>query len=143
MRIYNLKGKNNKERFYYSILYSTLTALSCAILISLITDILNIKFSILYLVSAYLISSAIHKAGGGFGIKYSYMGAIVTTLSIVFAELFTHFGIQILIHPQLWLTGIRSLVEIYTISSFRAVLPIFFMVWSIYIGYTNSNIENL
>lgn len=143
MQIYNAHLMNNKQRFWKSFLYGFLTAIACSIVFSLFVSLTSIRFSIFYLLTGFAIAKAINKAGGGIGKKYSYMGAGLTAFSIVFTELFMYTGYDILLKPQLWYDGIRFVLNVWSSMNGTNIISVFFMVWGIYIGYTNSDIANI
>ena len=135
MQIYNSHFMNNKERFLKSALYSFLCAIGCAVVFNYITQLsgqlLHITFPILYVVSGYLIAKSIHKAGGGIGRQYSYLGCGMTIFSILLAEMFAFGGYDILVHPQAWFS-----------FSGNSILTLFFIAWGVYTGYHESDIAN-
>ncbi len=146
MQIYNSHFMNNKERFLKSALYSFLCAIGCAVVFNYITQLsgqlLHITFPILYVVSGYLIAKSIHKAGGGIGRQYSYLGCGMTIFSILLAEMFAFGGYDILVHPQLWGITLRVMFQAWFSFSGNSILTLFFIAWGIYTGYHESDIAN-
>lgn len=145
MQLYNSHMMNNKQRFRKSFLYGLLTAIACAFLVSyltlLTTQLAHISFPILYLFSGYAIAQAIQKAGGGISKQYSYLGAGLAIFSILFSEIFYYMGFDILLHPQIWLIAIKAVFQIWFSFSSNSIISIVFMVWGVYIAYTNSDIS--
>ncbi len=146
MQIYNSHFMNNKQRMIKAALYGLLCAIGCAVVSTYLTQLtaqmLHITFPILYVVSGYLIAQAIHKAGGGIGVKYSYLGAGLTVFSILLSEIFAFGGFDILVHPQLWSITIQIMFRSWFAFSGNSILTLFFMAWGIYTGYSESNISN-
>lgn len=143
MQIYNSHLMNSKQRFWKSFLYGFLAAIACAVVFSLFVSVTSIRFSVFYLLTGLAIAKAINKAGGGIGKKYSYMGAGLTAFSIIFTELFMYTGYGILSQPQLWFSGIRLVLNIWSSLNGTNILSVFFMIWGIYLAYTNSDIANI
>lgn len=146
MQIYNSQFLNNKQRMIKSAVYGAICSIACAIVSTYITELtaqlLHITFPILYVVSGYLIAKAIHKAGGGIGKKYSYLGAGLTVFCILLSEMFAFGGYDIIVHPQLWGITFRIMFQSWFAFSGSSILTLFFMAWGIYTGYDESNISN-
>lgn len=142
MKIYNTHMMNNKQRFWKSFMYGLITAVACAFLVAYLNEftaqLAHLSFPILYLFTGYAIAQSIHKAGGGISKQYSYLGAVLTIFSIIFSEIFYYMGYDILIHPQLWISAIQSIFHIWFSFTSSSILSIVFMIWGVYIAYTNS-----
>lgn len=146
MQIYHSNFMNNKQRMIKSAVYGFLCAIACAVVCTYITELtaqlFHITFPILYVVSGYAIATAIHKAGGGISVKYSYLGAGLSVFSILLSEMFAFGGYDILLHPQLWGITLKIMFQSWFAFSGNSLLTLFFMAWGIYTGYTESNISN-
>lgn len=147
MQIYNSHLMNNKQRFWKSFLYGLIVALACAFLVSFLTEVTSqlahISFPILYLFTGYAIAKAINKAGGGISKQYSYMGAGLAIFSMIFSELFYYMGYDIIIQPQLWISAFKALFQIWFSFSSNSIISIVFMIWGVYIAYTNSDFSRM
>lgn len=142
IKIYNSKLMNNKQRFNKAILYGLLAAIGCSIVFSLIVKVTNFSFSIFYLLTGYIISKTISDVGRGVQVKFSYLGAGLTILSIILTELFIYTDYSILFQPSYWLPGIKMVLTIWSNFNTNSIITVFFQVWAVYIGYSNSSLAN-
>lgn len=146
MQIYNSHLLNNKQRFWKALVYGLLACVACAFalsyLLKLTTQLANLVFTALYLVPGYLIPKAIHKAGGGIGKKYAFMGAGLTLFSILLTDLFYFTGYDILLQPQLWGTAVRLVVISRLNLENLGILTLFFIVSSVFLAYRESDITS-
>ena len=140
MKIYNLNTRNSNQRFYKSILYGLLTGIVCAVLFSEFVKLTNITFTFFYLITGYAIAQSIQKAGGGLGVKYSYLGAALTAFSFLLTQLFIYFGYELLTMPQTWLDCLIFVLKDLVSMNGHALITLVLMAFGIYIGFTYSNI---
>jgi len=137
---------NNKQRFRKAFAYGLACAFACAIVCTYITELtaelFHITFPVLYLASGYLIAKAIQKAGGGIGVKYAYLGGGLTLFSIILSEMFAFGGYDIIVHPQLWGTTVQIMIQTWFSFQGSSILTLFFMIWGIYVGYSEADISN-
>lgn len=144
MQIYNAHLLNNKRRFWKAVVYGLLAALGCAFVISylmrLTADQMNMIFTILYFIPGYLIPKAIHKAGGGIGKKYAYLGAILTFLSLLLCDFFLLAGYQVLFQPQIWPVTLRMVFNFRFALNLNSLLSLLCIAFSIAIAYRESDI---
>ena len=128
------------KAFTYGLLASIACALALSYLLHVTTHLANLVFTAFYLIPGYLIPKAIHRAGGGIGKKYAYMGAGLTFLSLLLTDLFFLMGYDILLHPQVWGVAIRLVVTNWFQLENMGILTLFFMASSIYLAYRDSDI---
>lgn len=142
LKIYNTKFLNSTQRFYKSILFGVLAAIGCSIIFSLFVKLTNFRFSIFYLLTGYLIAKIILDVGKGVHKKFSYLGAGLTIFSILLTELFIYTDYSIIIRPDLWISGIRSVLMIWSHFNSNSIITVFLQVWAVYIGYSNSSLAS-
>ncbi len=146
MQIYNSHLLNNKWRFWKAFLYGFIAALLSAIALSYIMNLTaqlaNMIFTALYLLPGYLIPKAIHKAGGGIGKKYAYMGAGLTFFAILLSDMFLYASYGIVCEPQIWPMIIRSVITNWFQFQNMGILTLFFIGASIYLAYHESDITS-
>lgn len=141
-QVFNTKLLTNKQRFYQGLLFGFLASVGCAIAYALFVELFHISFSILFLAFGYAISTVIQKFGRGVQQKYSIMGAIFTTFSLILAQMFVlnPYGIGIILHPDLYVPVLELIFTQYSSLSTNSILSLAFQAFSIYIAYVNSRI---
>lgn len=142
IQIYNSHLLNNKQRFIQAVIFGTLTAIACAIAVSLFAKTLGFIFTILYLATGFLISKVIMNTGRGVQKKFCILGAVLTLFSILLAELFIYAGYDILLYPNLWIQAFINIFKSWARLETSSMLSIVFQLFAIYIGYTNSSIAS-
>lgn len=142
LKIYNTKFLNSTQRFYKSIIFGILVAIGCSIIFSLFVKLTNIRLSFFYLITGYLIAKTVMDVGKGVHKKFSYLGAALTIFSILLTELFIYTGYAIILRPDLWFSGFRTVLMIWSNFNTNSIITIFFQVWAVYIGYSSSSLAS-
>lgn len=137
---------NNKQRFQKAFLYGLITAIVSGMVVAylnqLTATLIQMSFPILYLLSAYVIATAIHKAGGGISKNYSYLGAGLTVLSLLISEMCTYMGYDIIIRPMDWIPALRLVGYLTFQFDTNSLISIIFIILAVYIGYNESDISH-
>ncbi len=136
----NTQFLNNRQRFQRGLLFGSLTALVCAVLVSLLAFMMNRKFSILYIVIGIAVSNTVRHFGKGVTLKFSILGGVLTFLSIFLAEILTLYGFEIILRPELYLKAMTTVIG----NSFDGASSIMFLIFQIigiYIGFTNAKVS--
>ncbi len=119
-----------------------LSAIGLGIAYGLLTMLLRIQFSAIYIGVAYVIAEVVRKYGRGVTQKFSVLGAVLVFISILIGDTIASFGLQgwlnILVHPSSWLGAVRILAQLHLTMNFSNMLGVLFRVYGIWYAYYNS-----
>lgn len=139
-KVFNSNVLSKNARFIRGLLAGLGCSLILAVLYGAISKILFIEFSAAFIGIGYLIGEAIKKFGRGVKIEFSIMGALLTLLCIVVADLIAIFGFENVINlgllPQILVRYMRMMLS----SNVNSILSVAFRAVGIYVGYQNSRI---
>ena len=137
LKVFNSRAITRKQRFIRALIAGLIVSISLAFATAFVSISLRVQFSIIYLGIGYLVAMVIRKQGRGVQLTFSILGALLTFLSILLADmlivtnfnLFGQFTNAFLFVIRTWLgTNINSLIGL----GFR--------IFSIYYAYINSRI---
>ncbi|MDE6475477.1 MAG: hypothetical protein K2L08_01305 [Erysipelotrichaceae bacterium] len=131
---------NNRQRLWRGIIFGSLTAILCAILLTWITLMTHTKFSILYLLVGVIIAYSIRFFGKGVTIQFSILGGILTFLSILLTEIFIMHGFSILLYPSAYISAIMNVISS-IVSGPSSFILLFFQIVAISIGFKESRVS--
>ncbi len=139
MKVYNTNLLNNKQRFPIAIGVGIVSAIVCAFGFALFESMIRWHISLLYVVMAYAISSAIKYFGKGVQPKFSILGVACFLLSLVLGFIFYYsmlggFSFELL--PYYLSMMMRSITRI----SINGIFEMLCIAYSIYLAFYNSRI---
>lgn len=137
MKIYNTRALSKHQRFLQAVLYGVPTAIACSIGLGILQRMLPIQFQIFYLGVGYIIAYVIRTFGRGVHIRFSVLAAVLTALSLLFADAIAFGGFAYFLHPDVWIAVISTWVSIHSIWS---ILGIAFRLGGIYVAYEQGRI---
>lgn len=140
LKVFNVNSLGQNERFKKALLFGILTSIGLSILLALTQRLLSIRFSLLYLLAGFLIALVIKKYGRGVQVKFSYLGAVLTVLTILFADVLTVTGLLIIQDPSIILQGLVLVIRSWLSPDINNLLAMLFRVYAIYYAYNNSRI---
>lgn len=130
---------NNRQRLWRGIIFGSLTAILCSIILSWITMLTYTKFSILYLAVGAIIAYSIRYFGKGVTIHFSILGGVLTFLSILLTEIFIMHGFSILLYPSAYGTAIMNVIA--SISNGSSLILLLFQIIAISIGFKEARVS--
>ena len=140
LKVFNTDALTKNQRFNQALLYGIPSALVLGIGFGIISSMIHIEFSIMYVLFGYLIGLVIQKKGRGVQTKFSVLAAILAFVCFFLGDLVSNFGLSIIWTPGLWGTAASMLLRFYTSISFNTLLGILFRVFGIYYAYINARV---
>lgn len=144
MQIYNSRYLDSNTKFALAIGASLVAAIVGGILYGLLSSILHVEVSIVFVFIGWCIGYVIRTVGRGVHLRFSVLGAIMTLLAIFIGDaiamvgignIFTYFssaaGIGVIL--QSWLASLLS-------TNISSLLSLAFRAAGVYFGYQYSRI---
>lgn len=139
-KVYNKRAVTRQERFQKALLYGILATLLITLVYGLLTRLLHIEFSVVYLLVGYSIGTIIQKYGRGVQIQFSILAACLAAFCFLFGDMIAWFGFEVLFTPALWSFAIRAILSNYFNIGINSLLSLLFRVGGIYLAYTSARI---
>jgi hypothetical protein len=136
-RVYNSFALNSKQRFLRACLFGIPTAIGLGIAYGIISRILPIAFSIVYVGIGYLIGYVIQKFGRGVQPKFSYLAAGLTILSFILSDVIRYFGFNL--GFDLVSQIIAIITQVY-LGSVYGLINLAFIAWGVIMAYNTARI---
>lgn len=144
MQIYNSNLLDHGKRFYLAIAAGLLSALVLGIVYGLISSVLRVQASIIFIGCGWCIGEVIRRTGRGVGTKFSILGALCTLLCILIGDVTAMTGFKglflLIIDPSGWLVFLRAWAAMFLSTNINALLGLIMRAAGVYFGYTNSAI---
>lgn len=144
MQIYNSRSLDSNTRFILAIVAGLAAAIVGGVLYGLLSSILRVEVSIVFVFIGWCIGYVIRTVGRGVHMRFSVVGAIMTLLAIfigdaiamvgignIWSYVFNSAGLGILV--QAWLSSLLS-------TSINSLLRLLFRAAGVYFGYQYSRI---
>lgn len=143
MQIYNANHLDSNSKFILSIIAGILSGIVLGIVYGIFKSKVSIELEIIYIGIGYLIGQVVKNVGRGVTLKFAIVGAIATTLSIIFADLISYVGIgnlfYVLTTPSLCVRLLLALLSSY-FSSMWGLIGLLFRAVGVYAAYCESRI---
>lgn len=137
MKIYNTKALTRNERMVRGIIAGLIAAIGCGLILGYVLQFVEITFNIMYLAVGYGVGYAIRTYGKGVQVQFSILGAVLTFVGLLIADVIGYFGFAFLLNPGAYLLVILDLIAIDGIWSLMNLL---FHVGAVIVGYEQSRI---
>lgn len=139
-KIFNTDVISKNARFFRGLLAGSITSIVLAIIYGLISSKLAIEFSMAFIGIGYLIGSSIKKYGRGVKIEFSILGAVLTALCIIIADLIAFFGFESLFNFSFLSYVFPIYLKMMLSTNINSILSLLFRAIGIYAGYQYSRI---
>jgi len=136
-RVYNSFALNSKQRFLRACLFGIPTAIGLGIAYGIISRILPIAFSIVYVGIGYLIGYVIQKFGRGVQPKFSYLAAGLAILSFILSDVIRYFGFNL--GYDLVSQIIAIITQVY-LGSINGLINLAFIAWGVIMAFNTARI---
>ena len=140
LRIFNTKALSQNERYIRAIVIGILSALIFSLLYGLVTRLIGIQISILYVVIGFGLSTIIKNQGRGVQMKFSYLGGALTLLSIFIGDMIVFAGISAFTNFDIFIEISLVVFRFWLSTSFNNLLGLLIRIYAIYYAYNNSRI---
>lgn len=136
-RVYNSFALNSKQRFLRACLFGIPTAIGLGIAYGIISRILPIAFSIVYVGIGYLIGYVIQKFGRGVQPKFSYLAAGLAILSFILSDVIRYFGFNL---GYDLVSQIIAIISQVYLGSVYGLINLAFIAWGVIMAYNTARI---
>jgi hypothetical protein len=136
-RVYNSFALNSKQRFLRACLFGIPTAIGLGIVYGIISRILPITFSIVYVGIGYLIGYVIRKFGRGVQPKFSYLAAGLAVLSFILSDVIRYFGLNL--GYDLFGQILAIVSQVY-LGSINGLINLAFIAWGVIMAFNTARI---
>jgi hypothetical protein len=136
-RVYNSFALNSKQRFLRACLFGIPTAIGLGIAYGIISRILPIAFSIVYVGIGYLIGYVIQKFGRGVQPKFSYLAAGLAVLSFILSDVIRYFGFNL--GYDLFGQILAIVSQVY-LGSINGLINLAFIAWGVIMAFNTARI---
>jgi hypothetical protein len=136
-RVYNSFALNSKQRFLRACLFGIPTAIGLGIAYGIISRILPIAFSIVYVGIGYLIGYVIQKFGRGVQPKFSYLAAGLAVLSFILSDVIRYFGLNL--GYDLFGQILAIVSQVY-LGSINGLINLAFIAWGVIMAFNTARI---
>lgn len=139
MQIFNSDVLRKNQRFVKGLLWGSLAALGCAIVYGVISSFVRIELSIAFIAIGYVIGEVIKRMGHGVKPEFSVLGAVLTVLCIIIADMISMFGFGVFFSPLFFMCFRMYLVSLLSLN-INSLLRLLFRVAGVLEGYNNARI---
>lgn len=135
MRVFNTQALSSKQRFTRALIVGIPSSLGLGLAYGLITHILPIRFSIVYVGMGWLIGRIIQVNGRGVQTKFSVLAAGLALLSFLIADGVSLLGLSILTMPQL-----IFMIPLSYLNSINGLINLLFIAGGVGMAYDQARI---
>ena len=139
-KIFNKNALTRNERFQNAVVIGIAVTVALCICYTIVCNLLDIEFEILYIGIGYLIGLSIQKAGRGVQLRFSILAAVLTTLCFIIGDLVTLFGLELLSQPSMWLGLLRLYFGYWAQLDFGILISLAFRVIGVFSAYNYARI---
>lgn len=140
LRIFNTKALTQNERYTKAIIIGIISALALSTLYGLLTRLIGVQLSILYVAIGFGLSRIIRNQGRGVQIKFSYLGAILTLSAIFLGDIFAYTGLLAFQSLSNFIEVSLLIIRLWLSVSINNILGLLFRIYAIYYAFMNSRI---
>ena len=139
LKVYNRDALSRNERFIRAILYGTGATVGLTILYGILSAVLRIEFSVVYLAFGYAIGTVIRKFGRGVQVKFSVLAAVLAVLCFIFGDMIAYFGFSVFTYGfNFFFATFRLVLQSLLGTNINSLLGLLFRLGGVYIAYTTS-----
>ena len=127
LKIYNSNAITRQQRMNNAILFGVGAALVCAIILWVVSNVIDVYMPVLFIPAAYLISWLIRRYGRGVQIQFSLLAVGLTARVIIITDLLTFRNLQMILllftngTSGLWNIGYRAVALILAFQNARVM----------------------
>ena len=139
LKVYNTGALAQNQRFIRALVYGIGATLGLTVLYGLLSSMLRIEFSVVYLLFGYAIGTVIRKYGRGVQPRFSVLAAVLAVFCFVFGDMISYFGFSIFTNGfGFFFMGFRVVLQSIVGTSINALLSLMFRIGGVYLAYTTS-----
>ena len=135
-KVSNTRAITRKQRFTKALLFGIPASILMGFAYGYLQKALPFSISYLYVLVGYLMGEVIKNFGRGVQISFAILGAVLTLISFVIADIFTYYGFMGFLPAHLG----QSLATVFTTLFAFANLGLIFRLVGIYVAFSNSRV---
>ena len=139
-KIFNKNALTRNERFQNAIVAGVAVTIGLCIVYTVICNLLDIEFEVLYIGIGYLIGLSIQKAGKGVQLRFSILAAVLTALCFIIGDLVTRYGLGYVSMPSMWLYLLKDYFSYWARLDFGTILSLAFRIFGVFSAYNYARI---
>lgn len=140
VKVYNTRAITRQERFQNALIYGIGATVIITLGYGLLSNLMRIEFSIVYLAIGYAIGMIIQKFGRGVQIQFSILAAVLAVFCFMVGDMISLFGFEILINPGIWPYAIQLIFMRLFSTNPNAILSLLFRLGGVLFAYKNARI---
>lgn len=139
-KVYNKRALSRNERFLNAVLYGSGATILLTIAYGLLSSILHIEFSVVYIGFGYAIGYVIQRYGKGVQIQFSILGAVLAVLCFIFGDMISYFGFAVFTNFEFFIAGFTMVLQSLFRLNISGLLSLAFRVYGVILAYQTSRI---
>ena len=142
-QVFNKGALTRNQRMARAVVFGTLASIGLCVVYGLISSLMHIEFSYIFIVMGYLIGTVIQKAGRGVQLQFSILGAVLAALTFVFADLIAWYGFSVFSSLDFLMFGLRSWVSVmmnFSVGGVSGLFSLLFRAFGVIAAYQTSRI---
>ena len=139
-KIFNKNALTRNERFQNAVVVGIAVTVGLCIVYTIICNLLDIEFEILYIGIGYLIGLAIQKAGRGVQLRFSILAAVLAALCFIVGDLLSIMVPELLGNPNYWLYMLRIYLGSWAQLNLSVLISLAFRIIGVYVAYNYARI---
>ncbi|NCC57424.1 MAG: hypothetical protein EOM17_07315 [Synergistales bacterium] len=137
LKVFNSKAITKKQRFIRALFAGLIVSIALAIATAYVSVSLRVQVSIIYLGIGYLIATVIRKQGRGVQLTFSILGASLTFLTILIADMLIVTNFNLL---GQFTNAFLFVIRTWLSTNINGLIGLGFRIAGIYYAYINSRI---
>ena len=140
LKVFNTRALSANQRFTKALLYGIPATLGLAIGYGILSSLLRVEFSLVFIGIGWAIGWVIRTYGRGVQVKFSILAAVLAAACFVLADLIAYFGLSVLLYPLEVLALLPQWIASYFVTDINALLGLAFRAFGIVMAYQNARI---
>lgn len=139
LKIYNKQALTRNERFIRAVVYGVGATAGLTVLYGILSALLRIEFSVVYLAFGYAIGTVIRKLGRGVQVRFSVLAAVLAAICFVLGDMISMVGFSVFTNGfgfffLVFRVALQSLLG----TSMNALLALLFRIGGIALAYSSA-----
>lgn len=139
-KIFNTNAITRKQRFNRALICGIIASIVLGFVYGIISSMIHIEFSIVYLAIGYAIAKVVLEYGKGVQTRFSILAAVLCVISIFIGDIISMFGFEVLFVPQLYGIVLTTYLRHLLSMNISSLLSLLFRVGGVYIAYVYARV---
>ena len=139
LKIYNKQALTRNERFIRAVVYGVGATVGLTVLYGILSALLRIEFSVVYLAFGYAIGTVIRKFGRGVQVRFSVLAAVLAAICFVLGDMISMVGFSVFTNGfGVFFLVFRVALQSLLGTSMNALLALLFRIGGIALAYSSA-----